>query len=105
MSFSSSPTYFRIFQTRLSMLPMGLIQYYQISCQPVNQAICIFIFMPIVFCNLVSIKRICIIIEHPQINVVSQPGIEHGTLRFQNNYETHDATKAATLPKQVFFRI
>ena len=27
---------------------MGLIQYYQITCQPVNQAICIFIIVPIV---------------------------------------------------------
>ena len=39
---------------------MGLIQYYQITCQPVNQAICIFIIVPIVFCNFVSIK--CIIV-------------------------------------------
>ena len=41
---------------------MGLIQYYQITCQPVNQAVHIFIIMPIVFCNLVSIKNINIII-------------------------------------------
>ena len=41
---------------------MGLIQYYQITSQPVNQAICIFIIMPIVFCNLVSMKIIIIII-------------------------------------------
>ena len=41
---------------------MGLIQYYQITCQIVNQAICIFIIMPIVFCNLVSIKCIIFII-------------------------------------------
>ena len=39
---------------------MGLIQYYQITCQPVNKAIYIFIIMPILFCNLVSIK--CIIV-------------------------------------------
>ena len=39
---------------------MGLIQYYQITCQPVNQAIRIFIIITIVFCNLVSIK--CIIV-------------------------------------------
>ena len=39
---------------------MGLIQYYHITCKPVNQAIYIFITVPIVFfCNLVSIK--CII--------------------------------------------
>ena len=38
---------------------MALIQYYQTTCEPVNQAICIFIIMPIVICNLVSIK--CII--------------------------------------------
>ena len=44
-----------------AMLPYtGLIQYYQITCQPVNQAICIFITVPIVLCNLVSIK--CIIV-------------------------------------------
>ena len=30
-------------------LAMGLIQYYQIICQPVNQAICIFIIVPIVY--------------------------------------------------------
>ena len=40
--------------------PMGLIQYYQITCQSVNQAIYIFIIMTIVFCILVSIK--CIIV-------------------------------------------
>ena len=28
---------------------MGLIQYHQITCQPVNQAICIFSTVPIVF--------------------------------------------------------
>ena len=28
---------------------MGLIQYYQITCKPVNQAICIFIAVPIVY--------------------------------------------------------
>ena len=39
---------------------MGLIQiYYQITCQPVNQAICIFIIVAInLYCNLVSIKCI-----------------------------------------------
>ena len=42
---------------------MGLIQYYQITCQPVNQAITIFIVVPMVFCNLVSIK--CIIVLVP----------------------------------------
>ena len=31
-----------------SYIYMGLIQYYQITCQPVNQAICIFIIVPIV---------------------------------------------------------
>ena len=35
---------------------MGLIQHYQITCKPVNQAICIFIIVPVVFCNHVSIK-------------------------------------------------
>ena len=39
---------------------MGLIQYYQITCQPVNQAIIIFIIVPIV-CNLVSIKYIIVL--------------------------------------------
>ena len=38
---------------------MGLIQYYQGTCQPVNQAICIFILCQL-YCNLVSIK--CIIV-------------------------------------------
>ena len=41
---------------------MGLIQYYQTTSQPVNQAICIFITVPTVFCNLVAIKCINIII-------------------------------------------
>ena len=40
---------------------MGLIQYYLITWQPVNQASCIFISMPIVFCNLVTIKLIIIV--------------------------------------------
>ena len=40
---------------------MGLIQYYLITCQPVNQAICIFIIVPILFCNLVSIKCIFVL--------------------------------------------
>ena len=47
----------------LAMLPYGVIQYYQITCQPVNQAIFIFIIMPIVFCNLVYIKIIIVIID------------------------------------------
>ena len=47
------------FLARLAVLRyINLIQYHQISCQPVNQAICIFITIPIVFCNLVSIKSI-----------------------------------------------
>ena len=48
---------------------MGLIQYYQITCQPVNQAICIFIILPIVFCNHVSIKYIIII--KPLTHIIS----------------------------------
>ena len=47
------------FLARLPCYPMGLIQYYQITCKPVNQAICIVFIIPIVFCNLISIK--CII--------------------------------------------
>ena len=43
---------------------MGLIQYYQITWQPVNQAICIFIIMPIVFSNLVSIKYIIVLMQY-----------------------------------------
>ena len=35
---------------------------YQITSQPLNQAICIFIIMTIVFCDLVSIKISIIII-------------------------------------------
>ena len=38
---------------------MGLIKYYQITSRLVNQAICIFISMPIIFCKLVSVK--CVI--------------------------------------------
>ena len=38
-----------------------MFQYFQITCQPVNQAICIFIIVPTVLCNLVSIK--CIIVS------------------------------------------
>ena len=41
---------------------MGLIQYYQITSQPVNHNIRIFVIMLIVFCNLVSIK--CIIVYY-----------------------------------------
>ena len=41
---------------------MGLILYYQITCQPVNQAISIFIVVPMVFCNLVSIKYIIVFV-------------------------------------------
>ena len=43
---------------------MGLIQYYQITCQHFNQAICIFIIMPIIFSNLVSIKCIIVLLCH-----------------------------------------
>ena len=56
-------TILEFFLVRLAMLPYGLDSVYQITCQPVNQAICIFITVPIVFfCNLVSIKYIIIII-------------------------------------------
>ena len=41
---------------------MGMIKYYQITSQPVNQAICIFIIIEILFCNPVSITIIIIII-------------------------------------------
>ena len=46
------------------MLPyMGLIQNYQTTCQPVNQAICsYFILGAVESCNLVSIENIIIII-------------------------------------------
>ena len=30
--------------------------------------------------------------EHRPINIVSQPGIEPGSLRFEDNHETHYAT-------------
>ena len=53
---------------------MGLIQYYQITCQHVNQAICIFIIMPIVFCNLVSRKCI-IVLFIPQFSPHHQSAI------------------------------
>ena len=43
---------------------MGSIQYYQVTWQPVNQAICIFIIMTIVFCNVVSIKYIIVLLYH-----------------------------------------
>ena len=36
-----------------------------------------------------------VISEHRPINVVSQPGIETETLRFQDNHEAHNATEAA----------
>ena len=46
------------------MLPYGqLIQYYHITRKPVNQAICIFITVPILFfCSLVSIKCTIIVL-------------------------------------------
>ena len=34
--------------------------------------------------------------EHRPNNVVSQPGIESGTLWFQDNWETHDAAEATS---------
>ena len=40
---------------------MGWFKLNQITSKPVNQVICIII-LPIVFCNLVSIKNIVIII-------------------------------------------
>ena len=47
---------------------MSLIQYYQITCQPVNQAFCIFIIVPIVLCNLVSIKCIIIVFKEHSLS-------------------------------------
>ena len=47
---------------------MGLIQYHQITYQPVNQAICIFITVQIVFCNLVSIKCIIVLLLPTEAN-------------------------------------
>ena len=42
---------------------MGMIQYYHITCKPVNQAICIFYHCAnCIFCNLVWIKCISIIV-------------------------------------------
>ena len=52
------------FLARLAMLPYGLDQCYQITCQPVNRAICIFIIMPIVFCNVVSIKCFIVLLYY-----------------------------------------
>ena len=49
------------FLAQLATLPCGLDSIYQITSQPVNHAICIFIIMPIASCNLVSIK--CIIAQ------------------------------------------
>ena len=51
--------------TRVPFLAGGRKSWDLITCLPVNHDICIFIIMPIVFCNLVSIKCImyyCIII-------------------------------------------
>ena len=42
-----------------------------------------------------------VIRERYTINVVSQPGIEPGTLRFQDNHETHEthyATETTSVP-------
>ena len=53
---TSSPTYFKIFFCPISHATLGLDSILPITGKPVNQAICIFIIMKIVFCNLVSIK-------------------------------------------------
>ena len=63
--------------------PMGLIQYYQITCQPVNQAICIFIIVPIVFFNLVSIKSfIILLLHHLHANILFNETIEIFVLKY-----------------------
>ena len=55
MSLSNSPTYFRIFYFPSSHTTLkAWFKCYQITSRPVNQAICIFIILPIVMCNLVS---------------------------------------------------
>ena len=67
------------FLSRFAMLPYGLDlilpNYWPI---PVNQAICIFIIMPIVFCNLVSIKCIIILLLLPCLDSVVLAGEEKG---------------------------
>ena len=56
-------TSLEFYLARLAMLPSGLD-----SILPyVNQAICIFILVPIVFCNLVSIKCIIAMVQHGTI--------------------------------------
>ena len=48
------------------------------------------------FCKFVFILTSTgkVIIEHRPINVVCQPGMEPGTLRFQDNHESHYDTEA-----------
>ena len=49
-----------------------------------------------VFILVSTANVIIVIIEHRQINVVSQSGIKPGTLQFQDNNETHYATEATS---------
>ena len=63
------------FVARLAMLP--LIQCYQITSRPVNQAICICIIMPIVFCNLVSIKCIIVLTELQSVASFHSVSLHH----------------------------
>ena len=53
------------------------------------------IFQVCLFCTFVFIlgSAAKVISEHRPINVVSQPGIEPGPLRFQYNHETHYDTE------------
>ena len=67
MNYSKMNKKYKYFDKSISYVTNYVISKYsaslessldQITCQPVNQAICIFITVPIVFCNLVSIKCI-----------------------------------------------
>ena len=57
---SSSPEFFLV-PLAIPTTLMAWFECYQITSRPINQAICILLFLPIVFCDLVSTKIIVII--------------------------------------------
>ena len=72
----------------------GFIRMY---IQPIVILIFVIFMYDFMICTLYVCVRVClakVISEHRLINVVCHPGIEPGTLRFQDNHETHYATEA-----------
>ena len=75
---------------------MGLIQYYHIICKPVNQAICIFVAVPIVYHVILFQQNVLLLLCSTHNSINSYPV---GCLPLMGGREDHNQQTLTSLQK------